>query len=588
MNKYIKIKVFNLQKGGASLAFEDEEPVNDLLLTHRVAEGNNKKLLVLCYAQRRNEPPYVKFFEDNIKNNSLNNYDVDLVGFNVVNDVLDLYHEEKKITHNIKVNVKKEDINKFEGFGYLYDIIIEEHCPKHQSEAHWHDIFMLDLTNIKRFINNLLKPGGLFILIGVNSYLNYLRRSDIKDLVEINQIDVPGWKAVNQERLYIILKKNEKPVNDLLLTHRVVGEENKTNIMILGRPLKEQIDLAENSEEANMELFIAKLISLSEIDLKDNIDIYFCDILGNDAQIVNKIIGGKNIRLIDVKCDLNNFQEVIQKIPLQEQVDIFVNDWGTLAFFNLDILARLIRYYLKIGGQAYLQGFSSINYKDGQVQGIESVKLIENNALAYAGEAATRRARAAQQQGVQSTKGRQRQLPPANQRQRPNPGQRYKTIENNDNFNIYIRHIDNTRSTISVNSNTTIREILQHLKAIGKTTHPLSFVNNRLEFDKSISSYRIQKEATLHQVLPLKSRYVGDFILKIVHNEIKIEYINCNDFIFGHPRLGYNAMGNKTKRGRCLKITKVKTEDQKVSATTEDQKVSATTESHNWGPGRRL
>ena len=29
----------------------------------------------------------------------------------------------------------------------------------------------------------------------------------------------------------------------------------------------------------------------------------------------------------------------------------------------------------------------------------------------------------------------------------------------------------------------------------------------------------------------------------------------------------------------CLKITKIKTEDQKVSATTE---------SHNWGPGRRL
>ena len=197
MNKYIKIKVFNLQKGGASLA---------------VGVENNKKLLVLCYAPRiRGEPPYVKFFEDNIKNNSLNNYDVDLVGFNVVNDVLDLYHEEKKITHNIKVNVKKENINKFEGFGYLYDIIIEEHCPKHQSEAHWHDIFMLDLTNIKRIINNLLKPGGLFILIGVNSYLNYLRRSDIKDLVEINQIDVPGWKAVNQELSLIHISEPTRP-----------------------------------------------------------------------------------------------------------------------------------------------------------------------------------------------------------------------------------------------------------------------------------------------------------------------------------------------------------------------------------------
>ena len=79
MNKYIKIKVFNLQKGGASLAVEEE---------------NNKKLLVLCYAQRRggSPPPYVKFFEDNIKNDSLNNYDVDLVGLQENIEKLDLYH----------------------------------------------------------------------------------------------------------------------------------------------------------------------------------------------------------------------------------------------------------------------------------------------------------------------------------------------------------------------------------------------------------------------------------------------------------------------------------------------------------------
>lgn len=223
MNKYIKIKVFNLnqnslQKGGASLAVEEE---------------NNKKLLVLCYAQRRRgEPPYVKFFEDNIKNDSLNNYDVDLVGLQ--QEELDLYHEEKKTRHNIKVNVKKEYINKFEGFGYLYDIIIEEHCPKKQDDNNI-STFMLDLITIKNFINNLLKPGGLFIIKwrppnpfdnNTNSYLDYLTRSDIKDLVEINQIRVPF--NFNRQ-FYIILKKNEKPVNDFLLTHRVVGEENKTN-----------------------------------------------------------------------------------------------------------------------------------------------------------------------------------------------------------------------------------------------------------------------------------------------------------------------------------------------------------------------
>lgn len=311
-----------------------------------------------------------------------------------------------------------------------------------------------------------------------------------------------------------------------------VGEEDKTNIIILGRSVNQQIGKStfnsrmivnyEDSEEGNMELFINRLYSIPGINLKKNIDIYFCD-KNDESPIIEKTIGGKNIRFIHVKCNLNNYQEVIQKLPLKEQVDIIVNDLSTMKSFNLPTIAELIRYYLKIGGQAYLQGFRE---KKMQVQ-VSSLKLIEND----------------------------------------------------ENFNIFVRHIDNTSSTISVNSNTTIREIYQHLKAIGKTTHQLMFAGKLLELDKSISSYRIYKEATLNQVVDVHEHLDISMINMVnhlkSHIEIKIERITCNDFILGHP----GEYSIKSSKKMCLKITKIKTEDQKVSATTE---------SHNWGPGRRL
>ena len=91
----------------------------------------------------------------------------------------------------------------------------------------------------------------------------------------------------------------------------------------------------------------------------------------------------------------------------------------------------------------------------------------------------------------------------------------------------------------------------------------------------------LQKEATLNQVVDPHSNFIQDIsMINMVnhlksHIEIKIERITCNDFILGHPQ----EYSIKSSKKMCLKITKIKTEDQKVSATTE---------SHNWGPGRRL
>ena len=286
-----------------------------------------------------------------------------------------------------------------------------------------------------------------------------------------------------------------------------VGEENKTNIIILGRSVNQQIGKStfnsrmivnyEDSEEGNMELFINRLYSIPGINLKNNIDIYFCD-LYDESPIIEKTIGGKNIRFIHVKCNLNNYQEVIQKLPLKEQVDIIVNDLSTMKFFNLPTIVKFIIYYLKIGGQSYLQGFSNI--KDGLLQGIESVKLIENN----------------------------------------------------DNFNIFVRHIYNTSSTLSVNNTTTIREIYQHLKAIGKTTHKLIFAGKKLELDQPISYYGIKTDATLHQVTTLGVSSIKDMEKHLKrHIEIIFDRILCNDFILGHPH-----QLQKGEQVICLKITK--------------------------------
>ena len=205
----------------------DEELVTGNWWTCGVPERNNKKLLVLCYANNyiekgKYEPPYVRYFEDNaryfngdIRNVSLDNYDVDLVGLDrrIVSDFT-LYHKEK-IEQGIKVNIKKQNIFKFKGFGYLYDIIIEEHCPKKQYKCEGASASMLDLPHIKEFIN-LLKPGGLFIIkvseIFKKDYFNYIMNSCIIKLVTINQIEVIDDPM---RRLYIILQKNEKQVYEI-------------------------------------------------------------------------------------------------------------------------------------------------------------------------------------------------------------------------------------------------------------------------------------------------------------------------------------------------------------------------------------
>jgi hypothetical protein len=146
-----------------------------------------------------------------------------------------------------------------------------------------------------------------------------------------------------------------------------VGEENdeKTNILILGRQVHQQIGKAtdafdndnfEQDDNANMQIFLIKLSSMG-IVLKQNIDIYFCDIEVGEIDPIQKTIFNKNVRFISKQVDINNLQTMREKIPLEGQIDVIVNDLSTMKFFDYDNLVNLIKQYLKIGGMAFLQDF---------------------------------------------------------------------------------------------------------------------------------------------------------------------------------------------------------------------------------------
>ena len=177
----------------------------------------NKKLLVLCFESVQFEPKYVKFFNDTMNyfkstnrkffkyhDISLKNYDVDLVGNNVIDKELDLYHKIKKKNFKMNITMHKKLLQDFKGLGYLYDIIIEEHCPKYP-----YDEFNAGLSvyNLKNIIQNLLKPGGIFIMKSnpTSPYTKILMGSDIE-----NYVDIIKFKLKHRDRdiNYYILKKN--------------------------------------------------------------------------------------------------------------------------------------------------------------------------------------------------------------------------------------------------------------------------------------------------------------------------------------------------------------------------------------------
>jgi hypothetical protein len=178
----------------------------------------NKKLLVLCYESVQFEPKYIKFFNDtmnyfkSINRNffkyydiSLKNYDVDLVGDSINDEELDLYHKTKKKNFKMNISMHKILLQNFKSLGYLYDIIIEEHCPKY-GYPETEKGMSLSVYNLKNIIKNLLKPGGIFIMKGKPEFLHtqILMESDIKNIVDIIQ-----FKTRYHDRYiyYYILKK---------------------------------------------------------------------------------------------------------------------------------------------------------------------------------------------------------------------------------------------------------------------------------------------------------------------------------------------------------------------------------------------
>lgn len=180
----------------------------------------NKKLLVLCFESVQFEPKYVKFFNDTMNyfkstnrnffkyyDISLKNYDVDLVGDRINDEKLDLYHQTKEKNFKMNIGMHKILLQNFKSLGYLYDIIIEEHCPKY-GYLETEKGISLSVYNLKNIIKNLLKPGGIFIMKGNPEFphTKILMASDIT-----NYVDIIDFKLEHRDRYiyYYILKKKE-------------------------------------------------------------------------------------------------------------------------------------------------------------------------------------------------------------------------------------------------------------------------------------------------------------------------------------------------------------------------------------------
>ena len=178
----------------------------------------NKKLLVLCYELTQYEPKYIKLFNDTMEyfkftkskfykyyDISLKNYDVDLVGDRMNDKELDLYHKIKKEKFKMNIRMHKKLLEDFKSLGYLYDIIIDEHCPKFASPETEKGV-SLSIFNLKNIIQNLLKPGGIFIMKSnpTSNYTKILMGSDIKNIVDIIEFKL---RYRYRDIYYNILKK---------------------------------------------------------------------------------------------------------------------------------------------------------------------------------------------------------------------------------------------------------------------------------------------------------------------------------------------------------------------------------------------
>jgi ribosomal protein L30E len=232
------------------------------------------------------------------------------------------------------------------------------------------------------------------------------------------------------------------------------------NILILGRSLDQQITY-QNDYNSSIESLILNLKN-QNIKLKDKIDIYFCDICSEvNNRIYNLNLSEFNkmnntnyiINLISKKVkigsDYDSYKDFYNKIDLKNEIDIIINDTGTIYSFEFYTLVDILNNFLKINGKAFLLGFK-YHIKNNICENLKSNDKIKNG------------------------------------------------------FYITIKFLNNKKSIFLVNNDTLLKEIKQKVDYYSKNIkypYKLVFAGKSLDLNKKIKNYNIQEHAVIHQVL---------------------------------------------------------------------------------------